>query len=63
MINSIRLIRVDDKEAITLSNDFIENNEYLLTQMRNIDSGWLFGELKVEKSDMKTFMKNSVFKR
>lgn len=31
LIHSIKLIKVDDQDAFTLSNDFIENNEYLIT--------------------------------
>ena len=31
--------------------------------MRAIDSGWLVGELKVEKADIKTALKHSVFKK
>ena len=29
LIHSIRIIKIDGKDALTLSNDFIENNEYL----------------------------------
>lgn len=31
--------------------------------MRQIDSSWLLGELKIEKADLKTYLQNSVFKK
>lgn len=49
LLNSIRLVRIGEEPAITLSNHFMENPDYLFTMMTSIVPDWLNGELKIER--------------
>lgn len=61
LIHQIRLIRTgNDVEAICLSNEILENHEFLFRQMSEIDMDFLNGELKLEKIDLEEVQKCSV---
>jgi hypothetical protein len=47
----VNIIKVNNEEAITLDNYLLENTEFLLTIMQNIDPNFLISELKIEKQE------------
>jgi hypothetical protein len=60
LITNIRVIKIGEQEAITLSNDLLENTSFLLQIFNNIDRNFMAADLKIEKTDGKTAMDSSV---
>ena len=56
----MRIIKIGDQDAITLSNDLLENTSFLLQIFTQIDRNFMAAELKIEKTDIKSAMDSSV---
>jgi hypothetical protein len=54
------VIKIGEQEAITLSNDLLENTSFLLENFMKIDKNFMATELKFEKTDIKSAMESSV---
>lgn len=52
LVESINIIKIGNEEAITLNNDFLANNEFMLKMLQKIDPNFMMSELKIEKTDI-----------
>lgn len=62
LITSVSIIKIGDQEAVTLNNSFIENTDFFLKMMKEIDPYFIQFDLKIESSDVNTAMASSVIK-
>ena len=60
LISNIKIIEIDEKEAITIGNELLENTQFFLQIMRNIDNNFMSSDLKIEKAEFNSAMQVSV---
>lgn len=61
LLSEMRIVKIGNEPALTVSNYLLENTSFFLAQMRKIDPNFLLGDLKVERTDNKMAMSKSVF--
>lgn len=60
-MSNLRIVKIGDEQALTLSNYVLENTEFFISRMQTIDSSFMKTELKIEKTEVKVAMAHSVF--
>lgn len=60
MIAALNFITVGNEEAITLNNDFLENNSYLIKMLQTVEPNFMRNDLKIEKTDIQNALSASV---
>lgn len=61
VLQSLSIIEVAGQEALTLSNQLMENTGYLLNILRQVNTLFLRGELKIEKCEAVEALEFSAF--
>lgn len=62
LISNINIVKIGNDEAITLNNYLLENTDFFLKCLRATDPNFLMTELKIEKTDTSTALKESVLR-
>lgn len=63
ILDNLRIVRVGEQDAITLSNHLLENTHFFFQILQKIDKNFLQAELKIEKQEYSRAMQPSVLNK